>query len=89
MLAMPREQRAILEVPRFKRIAALEQRIFEHTFAAFDQVEQQLGAAVQVKALQAASETAEATKAATPKRKSGKAIAAEFETLDASQARGK
>jgi hypothetical protein len=62
---------------------ALECRIFEHAFAAFDQVEQHLSAGVQVKALPAAGEAA---KAATPKRKSGKAITAEFETLDASQA---
>ena len=39
-----------------------------------------------VQALPAAGGTAEAAKAATSKRKSGKAITAEFETLDASQA---
>ena len=33
------EQRALLELQRFERIAALERRIFEHVFAAFDQVE--------------------------------------------------
>ena len=86
MLAMQREQRALLELQRFERIAALERRIFEHAFAAFDQVEQQLGAAVQVKALPAAGETAEAARAATPKQTSRKAFPAEFETLDASQA---
>ena len=42
MLAMQREQRAMLELQRFERIAALERRIFEHAFAAFDQVEQGL-----------------------------------------------
>ena len=81
------EQQALVELQRFERIAALERRIFKHAFAAFDQVEQQLGAAVQVKALPAAGETEEAAKAATPKRKSGKAITADFETLDASQAK--
>ena len=39
---MQREQRALLELQRFERIAALERRIFEYAFAAFDQVEQQL-----------------------------------------------
>ncbi len=39
-----------------------------------------------VQALPAAGEAAEAAKAATSKRKSGKAITAEFEMLDASQA---
>ena len=39
-----------------------------------------------VQALPAASGTAEAAKAATPRRKSGKAITAQFEILDASQA---
>ncbi len=39
----------MLELQRFERIAALERRIFEQAFAAFDQVEQQLGASVQVK----------------------------------------
>ena len=43
MLAMQQEQRAMLELQRFERIAALERRIFEHAFAAFDQVEHQLG----------------------------------------------
>src|ERR1051326_2342039 len=86
MLAMQREQQALLELQRFERIAALERRIFEHAFAAFDQVEQQLGAAVQVKALPAAGETAKAARAVTPKRESGKAFPAEFEMLDASQA---
>ena len=41
-----------------------------------------------VQVLPAAGGTAEAAKAATPKRKSGKAITAELETLDASQASG-
>src|SRR5215471_20071332 len=68
LLAMHREQRALLEVQRFERIAALERRIFEHAFAAFDQVEQQLGAPVEVQALPAAGEIAEAAKVATPKR---------------------
>jgi hypothetical protein len=86
MLAMQREQRAMLEVQRFERIAALERRIFEHAFAAFDQVEQQLVAPVPVQALPAAGEAAEAAKTAAPKRKSRKAITAAFETLDASQA---
>lgn len=43
MLAMQREQQVMLEVQRFERIAVLERQIFEHAFAAFDQVEQQLG----------------------------------------------
>lgn len=84
MLAMQREQRAMPELQRFERIAALERRIFEHAFAAFDQVEQQLGTGVQVKALPAPEQTSAAD--ATPKRKSAKAITTEFETLDASQA---
>jgi hypothetical protein len=86
MLAMQREQRAMLEVQRFERIAALERRIFEHAFAAFDQVEQQLGAGVQVKALPAGGEVTETAKPAGPKRKAGKAITTTLETLDASQA---
>jgi hypothetical protein len=48
LLAMQREQRAQLEVQRFERIAALERRIFAHAFAAFEQVEQHLGAPVPV-----------------------------------------
>ncbi len=44
VLAMQWEQRALLDAQRFERIAGLERRIFEHAFAAFDQVEQQLGA---------------------------------------------
>ena len=63
MLAMQREQRALLEVQRFERIAGLERRIFEHAFAAFDQVEQQLGGPVQVQALPAAGGTEEAEEA--------------------------
>jgi hypothetical protein len=59
MLAMQREQRALLEIQRFERIAALERRIFEHAFAAFDQVEQQLGGPVQVQALPAAGQMGE------------------------------
>ena len=54
MLAMQREQRALLELQWFERITALERRIFEHAFAAFDQVAQQLGVPVQVQALPAA-----------------------------------
>ena len=42
MLAMQRGQRARLALQRFERIAVLARRIFEHAFAAFDQVEQQL-----------------------------------------------
>lgn len=56
-LSMQREQRTLLELQRFERIAALERRIFEHAFAAFDQVEQQLGGPVQVQALPAAEQT--------------------------------
>ena len=56
MLAM---QRALLELQRFERIAALERRIFEHAFAAFDRVEQQLGGPVQVQALPAAGQMGE------------------------------
>jgi hypothetical protein len=41
---------------------------------------------VLVQALPAAGESADSAKAATPKRKSGKAITADFETLDASEA---
>ncbi len=79
MLAMQREQRALLEVQRFERIAALERRIFEHAFAAFDQVEQQLGTPVQVKALPASS----AAPAVSPNRKKTppRAITAQVETL--------
>jgi hypothetical protein len=58
----------------------------EHAFAAFDPVEQQLEAAVQVKALPVAGEAAEAANVGTLKRKSGRAIIAEFKMLDASQA---
>ena len=85
MLALQREQRARLELQRFERIAALERRIFEHAFAAFDQVEQQLGGPVQVQALPAAGQTSEAAQAAKPKRTAAKAITAEFQTLDPSQ----
>lgn len=86
MLAMQRERRARLALQRFERIAALERRIFEHAFAAFDQVEQQLGGPVQVQALPAAGQTGEAAQAAKPKRTPAKAITSEFQTLDASQA---
>ncbi len=86
MLAMQREQRAMLEVQRFERIAALERRIFEHAFAAFDQVEQQLGAPVEVQALPAAGQTGEAPQAATARRGSAKPITAQFQPLDSSQA---
>ena len=84
MLAMQREQRALLELQRFERIAALERRIFEHAFAAFDQVEQQLGGPVQVQALPAAGQTGAAAQAAKPKRPPAKAITAEFQPLDVS-----
>ena len=77
-------QRARLALQRFERIAALERRIFEQVFAAFDQVEQQLGGPVQ--ALPAAGQTSEATKATSSKRTPAKAITAEFQPLDASQA---
>ena len=83
MLAMQREQRARLEMQRFERIAALERRIFEHAFAAFDQVEQQLGGPVQ--ALPAAGQTSEAAPTSSKKSRS-KAITAQFQTLDPSQA---
>lgn len=86
MLAMQREQRALLELQRFERIAALERRIFEQALAAFDQVEQQLGGPVQVQALPAAEQTGEAVPAAKSKRASAKAITGEFQPLDASQA---
>ena len=86
LLAMQREQRAILEVQRFERIAALERRIFEHAFAVFDQVEQQLGAPAEVLALPAAGQTGEVAQAATSKRGPSKASTAEFQPLDASQA---
>src|ERR1051326_7644548 len=85
MLAMQREQRALLELQRFERIAALERRIFEHAFAALDQVEHQWGPSVQVKALPAPEPPREAA-VAPVKRKTSKAIPAEFETFDASQA---
>jgi hypothetical protein len=85
MLAMQREQRALLELQRFERIAALERRIFEHAFAAFDQVEQQLGGPMQVQALPEAGQTGEAAQAATPKRGSSKSITGQFQTLDPSQ----
>ena len=84
MLAMQREQRALLELQRFERIAALERRIFEHAFAAFDQVEQQLGGPVQVQALPAAGQTSDV--AITSKKGSSKSITAEFQPLDATQA---
>ena len=45
MLAMQRKPRALLELQRFERIAALERRIFEHALAAFDQVERAAGCA--------------------------------------------
>jgi hypothetical protein len=86
MLALQREQRARLALQRFERIAALERQIFEHAFAAFDQVEQQLGGPVQVQALPAAGQTGETAQAAKPKRTSAKAISAELQPLDASQA---
>jgi hypothetical protein len=83
MLAMQREQRALLEVQRFERIAALERRIFEHAFAAFDRVEQHLGAAVQVQALPAgnATESAPRPKKASPPP----AITTTFQTLETGQ----
>ena len=77
--------RALLEVQRFERIAALERRIFEHAFAAFDQVEQQLGELLEVQALPAAGQTGEAGATASSKKGSSKAITAEFQTLDPSQ----
>jgi len=40
--AMQREQRAALELARYERIAALERRIFEYAFNAFEQAERQL-----------------------------------------------
>src|SRR5215471_6005238 len=83
MLAMQREQRALLEVQRFERIAALERRIFKHAFAAFDQVEQQLGGPVQVQARPEAAQTGEEAKAPTSRLNSAKAITAEFQPLDA------
>ena len=82
---MQREQRARIELQRFERIAALERRIFEHAFAAFDQVEQQLGGPVQVQARPSAGQTGEAAKGATSKRSSAKAITAEFQTLEPGQ----
>ena len=85
MLAMQREQRALLEVQRFERIAALERRIFEHAFAAFDQVEQQLGGQVHLQALPAAGQTSETAKGTTSKRTPAKASTAEFQPLDTSQ----
>lgn len=83
LLAMQREQRALLEVQRFERIAALERRIFEHAFAAFDQVEHQLGAPVQVQALPAGK----ASEPAAQPRKTGhtQAITAQFQTLETGQ----
>ncbi len=57
----------------------------EHAFAAFDQVEQQLGAPVEVEALPAAGQTGEATQAATSKRGAAKPITAQFQTLDPSK----
>ena len=88
MLALQREQRALLELQRFERIAALERRIFEHAFATFDQVEQQLGTPAEVQALPAASEVAEAAKATLPQQQRDAAIPAEVATLDASHAGG-
>lgn len=84
MLAMQRGQRAMLELQRFERIAALERRIFEQAFAAFDQVEQQLGGPVQMQALPAAVQTGESVPESL-KKGGSKAITAEFQTLDASQ----
>jgi hypothetical protein len=83
MLAMQRKQRAMLEVQRFERIAALERRIFEHAFAAFDQVEQQLDAPMQVPALPAgtAGESAPRQKKASQPS----AITTEFRTLEVGQ----
>ena len=75
---------ALLELQRFERIAALERRIFEHAFAAFDQVEQQLGGPVPVQALPAAGQTRKAAQAAKPKRTAAKAITGELQPLDAS-----
>ena len=75
MLAMQREQRALLELQRF-----------EHAFAVFDQVEQQLGGPVQVQALPAAGQTGEAASAGG-KKGGSKAITAEFQTLDVSRSR--
>ncbi len=86
ILAMQREQRTMLEVQRFERIAALERRIFEHAFAAFNQVEQQLGGPVEMQALPAAGQTGEAAQVAPSKRGAAKPIAAQFQTLDASMA---
>src|SRR5215468_5498230 len=80
LVAMQREQRALLEVQRFERIAALERRIFEHAFAAFDQVEQQLGGPVQVQALPAVGQT-DAAASESLKKGASKAITAEFQTL--------
>jgi len=87
MLAMQREQRALLEVQRFESIAALERRIFEHAFAAFDQMEQSLAGTVQVQALPPSPPGASPTPQAGRKGQS-QAITAEFHTLaplDASQ----
>lgn len=80
MLAMQREQRALLELQRFERIAALERRIFEHAFAAFDQIEQQLSAPVQVNALPVRS-IASPLAPRKGKQEHPKAITAEFQTL--------
>lgn len=84
-LSMPREQRALLELLWFERIAARERHIFEHAIAAFTPVEQQLGGPVQVQALPAAGQTGEAAQGAKPKRTAAKAFTAEFQTLDPSQ----
>ncbi len=83
LLSMQREQRARLELQRFERIAALERRIFEHAFAAFDQVEQQLGAPVQVQALPAGK----ATEPVPQPTKTGHthAITAQFKPLETGQ----
>lgn len=87
MLAMQRKQWAMFEVQRFERIAALERRIFEHAFAAFDQVERELASPVKVNEPPAANEVVETSKAAkpaTPKRTTAKPITAQFEPLNAS-----
>jgi hypothetical protein len=82
MLAMQREQRAMLELQRFERIAALERRVFEHAFAAFDQVELQLGVPMQVQALPTgtARESAPQGKTSHPP-----AITGKFQMLEAGQ----
>lgn len=79
LLAMQREQRALLEVQRFERIAALERRIFEHAFAAFDQVEQRLGTPGPMQALPGSTTSAPVTR--KDRRAAQRAITAEFQTL--------